>query len=1072
MGRSRSRRAAVLAAPVLAAPVRVAAVLVAAVAAFAQASLPALAAEPDDLANRAFLFNEVGEFEEEINAPLGFVPNHHVQSLLFANENGRVLLLTLANFKLFAQVSTDAGVTYGTPLAVETARPVLQVVGYRSEDERVYVAYRFAGLTKDVGLRFRRSDDMGQSWTSPVDLVAEGDANHGIGTVSAIHANEAGRVAVAYQEYWEDNDTYVRVSSNFGAAWTAPVKPDLNTSPNRTSFNADVVVDQAGNVHCAYVQNRGSGTRIFYSRSTDGGLTFGGEQLLGGSVPTPGTQDGPDLDVTSQGRIVLAASDTRSGGSALIWNSVNAGASFTLVRDQTGLGAPGARAARVAASYATPTVLVGYRSNAGVLNTFRSADQGGTFAAPVNNTALTAADDYAIARTNSGTWLIAQQARDAASDPRRGTIQLKVSTDDGVTFGAPKQADHAGGPDQGPSGLTSLVATNSLDGALVAYLDTRSNNRAETFVNRSSGPSWAFADERKLGPYGNVDNFANYVGPLVLAPNDTDVHVLYRLVVDGPFPDAYYTRSTNAGNTYEAPIRLSQHVAGSEFVSQIALARRPLDNDSVYALWARVRYDAPPRTELAFRRSDDRGVTWGPEVVVGQVSDPRFLRMVVNASGHVFALYSAAGTDIKMIVSRDDGATWGAEVDFDQQATGATVINDQPVVCIPGSTTLMVVVWRTNLAGGTTQTIHARTSTDSGNTFTNAVNLRSTTATSANVPDVECAQSDAVAVWADFRDTTLTRAWSNRWSNAAWQGERQVTTAQTKNQFVPRVVYAFDTNSVLQPVVIYTDNNEVYTHRSTDFGTTWGAARRLDDLAPQPLAASRVPYLVSDFGSRLFAVWQDTSAGAPSIAARLSTDGGTTWDQPVVRMNSEPNQGSRFNQWLSQLEMPAAVHAGTLHVALTGYRSGGFFDTRMARWVTGGTDADGDGVPSTLDCNDGDPTVGRAPTEVLGLTVSRPSGATARLAWVSQDGTAGSGTSYDVVTGSVAALRTSGGFGGASCLVDDDADTPYDDTRPRPAAGAADYYLVRAEHACVGTYGNAGVTPDPRDALDAASPCP
>ena len=101
------------------------------------------------------------------------------------------------------------------------------------------------------------------------------------------------------------------------------------------------------------------------------------------------------------------------------------------------------------------------------------------------------------------------------------------------------------------------------------------------------------------------------------------------------------------------------------------------------------------------------------------------------------------------------------------------------------------------------------------------------------------------------------------------------------------------------------------------------------------------------------------------------------------------------------------------------------------------------------------------------------SGARALLSWTSQDPTAGSGTAYDLVTGDVAALRSAKSYSGATCLVGGHPDSPYEDTRTGPTVGASYYYLLRAKNSCgSATYGNAGTTPDPRDALDSSSPCP
>jgi subtilisin-like proprotein convertase family protein len=142
-------------------------------------------------------------------------------------------------------------------------------------------------------------------------------------------------------------------------------------------------------------------------------------------------------------------------------------------------------------------------------------------------------------------------------------------------------------------------------------------------------------------------------------------------------------------------------------------------------------------------------------------------------------------------------------------------------------------------------------------------------------------------------------------------------------------------------------------------------------------------------------------------------------------------------------------------------------------------------VGNPITCNDGDActtdgcsaasgcfyTPGTAPVEVQGVRVHKPPGPTP-ISFVSQDVPAGASTSYDVVTGQLSQLLGDAGYAQASCL-GTFPDTPAQDGSGTPPAGQGRYYLVRARNGCgTATYGNAGVSPDPRDALDAAGPCP
>lgn len=127
-----------------------------------------------------------------------------------------------------------------------------------------------------------------------------------------------------------------------------------------------------------------------------------------------------------------------------------------------------------------------------------------------------------------------------------------------------------------------------------------------------------------------------------------------------------------------------------------------------------------------------------------------------------------------------------------------------------------------------------------------------------------------------------------------------------------------------------------------------------------------------------------------------------------------------------------------------------------------------------VDCFPADPESFAAPPEARGLQVAGAGGGNVQLSWESLDPVVGPGAVYDVVWGIVSQLRADAGFARASCLVSELPDTPFTDTRPGPPVGQAIYYVIRGRNACgFGTYGDSGLTPDPRDVLDAGSPsCP
>jgi hypothetical protein len=135
-------------------------------------------------------------------------------------------------------------------------------------------------------------------------------------------------------------------------------------------------------------------------------------------------------------------------------------------------------------------------------------------------------------------------------------------------------------------------------------------------------------------------------------------------------------------------------------------------------------------------------------------------------------------------------------------------------------------------------------------------------------------------------------------------------------------------------------------------------------------------------------------------------------------------------------------------------------------------DLDGDGAGDACDCAMADPTLRFAATEVTDVAVTHVPGTTT-INWTDQGPTAGSSTVHDIISGLLSDLDATGDYSAAACLAADLSGSPTLDTTSSPAVGDGVYYGVRAHNACgVGSYGDSTLAVDPRDGLDAASPCP
>jgi hypothetical protein len=110
------------------------------------------------------------------------------------------------------------------------------------------------------------------------------------------------------------------------------------------------------------------------------------------------------------------------------------------------------------------------------------------------------------------------------------------------------------------------------------------------------------------------------------------------------------------------------------------------------------------------------------------------------------------------------------------------------------------------------------------------------------------------------------------------------------------------------------------------------------------------------------------------------------------------------------------------------------------------------------DCDTADPDTWASPPEIQHLAVNRLVSGETQVSWDSLDAVVGKSTGYDVVRGSLASLRSEGGYAGASCDTLDLADSPYLDPSADPEPGQGVYYLVRGRNSCAaGTFGNSSL---------------
>lgn len=118
---------------------------------------------------------------------------------------------------------------------------------------------------------FMKSTNYGVTWTAPHQVSIPGSGEIAIITVCATDSNHHIYICFAAGSP-SDKEVYVTKSVDGGITWSTPVQVnDVTTNMQRM---VEMHIDAEDNIHVAWLDARNSVWDIYYSVSTDGGVTF------------------------------------------------------------------------------------------------------------------------------------------------------------------------------------------------------------------------------------------------------------------------------------------------------------------------------------------------------------------------------------------------------------------------------------------------------------------------------------------------------------------------------------------------------------------------------------------------------------------------------------------------------------------------------------------------------------------------------------------------------------------------------------------------------------------------------
>ena len=359
-----------------------------------------------------------------------------------------------------------------------------------------------------------------------------------------------------------------------------------------------------------------------------------------------------------------------------------------------------------------------------------------------------------------------------------------------------------------------------------------------TFYTLNLSAQWE--SDVRLTNFAN-SSYTSYNNARNIASNGNIVHTVWwdnRL--DPMNYEIYYKRSTNAGVSWGADVRLTNNAGESHYPSL------SVTGSVVHVAWQDSR---DGNFEIYYKRSTDGGLSWGSDIRLTNASFESW-HPSMSVSGAAISIVWQERRDgndeIYFKRSTDGGNSWEA----DTRLTNNSEVSALPSVIISGS--IVHAVWDDTRDGNAE--IYYKRSADGGVSWGTDTRLTNNSATS-NSASVSVSDSLVHVAWQDRRDDWEIYYKRSTDGGVSWGADIRLTN-NAASSWYPAV-------SVSGPVVhiVWQDsrdgNEEIYYKRSTDGGVNWGSDLRLT----ANIAGSWNPS-VSVSGPVVHVVWNDYRIGS------------------------------------------------------------------------------------------------------------------------------------------------------------------------------------------------------------------
>jgi hypothetical protein len=445
-----------------------------------------------------------------------------------------------------------------------------------------------------LGLSVLCGPAQSQQFSSPKNVSNNTDYSF----TPQIAVDAAGNIYMAWEDDTANNSNILfRRSTDGGATFLPTPAPKPVSNSSGCSFNPVMAVDAGGNINIVWEDSGDCSfltSNIFFSRSTDGGITFSTPTNLSATMNTA-LFSFPQIAVDAAGNInVVWESDT---GNLAIWFSGlrNGGATFSSPK-MVSTNPGGSLNAQIAVDKNGSINVVWEDDIAGHsdVSFSRSTDNGTNFSFPMN---LSNPLGNCIANSNSP-----RIGLDAAANINvvwtndcggNFDIFLSRSSDNGATFSSPKNLSGTPG-----SSVNPQLFVDTAGNINVVWEE---NTPADIFFVRSSDGGVTFSSAQNLS-----HNAGSSSNAWLTVDAGANINVAWEDTTPGN-RDILFNRSTDSGATFlPTPLNLSSN-SGLSAAVQIAADK----NGNINVAW---QDRTPGVSQILFSRMAGNIVTNHPPV--------------------------------------------------------------------------------------------------------------------------------------------------------------------------------------------------------------------------------------------------------------------------------------------------------------------------------------------------------------------------------------------------------------------------------------------------------------------------